>query len=50
MEDFAMNFDDQMFEENTDDMFDNLEDINMEDWQDELNAIEKFDLDIDEEI
>ncbi|ANQ52443.1 hypothetical protein KMW28_28015 [Flammeovirga yaeyamensis] len=49
MEDFAMDFEDQIFD-NNDGLFDDMEDLDFEDLKDELDAIEKYDLDIDEEI
>ncbi|NLR93967.1 hypothetical protein [Flammeovirga agarivorans] len=50
MEDFAtLDFEDQLFD-NESDLYDTLEDLNIDEWGEDIDNLEKFELDIDDEI
>ncbi|WP_281615915.1 hypothetical protein [Flammeovirga sp. SubArs3] len=50
MEDFAtLDFEDQLFD-NESDLYDTLEDLNIDEWDEDIDNLEKFELDIDDEI
>ncbi|WP_156152352.1 hypothetical protein [Flammeovirga sp. OC4] len=51
MDDFlTFDLDDDLLLDNDETSFDELDDIEGSDWEDQINSLEKFDLDIDDEI